>query len=60
MIEAGVPSTERVAVLSVRGVPAPPGVLIVAPAEVPRNVGRAQRKSRAKGRSIHKARPRAL
>ena len=36
MIETGVPSTEE-ATLAHRVVPAPPGVVMVAPPEVPRN-----------------------
>src|SRR5215211_4733873 len=39
------------------GVPAPPGVVILAPPEVLRNAERAQCEGRARGRSIHKARP---
>ena len=37
MIEAGAPSTENVRVLSVRDMPAPPRVVMVASPEVPRN-----------------------
>jgi len=38
MIEAGAPSTEDVTVLSVRAVPAPPGILMLALPTVPPNV----------------------
>jgi hypothetical protein len=37
MREAGAPSTENVTVLSVEVCPPPPGVVMVAPLEVPRN-----------------------
>jgi hypothetical protein len=42
MIEAGAPSTEVVTVLSVRAVPATPGVVMLAPPEVPCNASRVQ------------------
>jgi hypothetical protein len=41
MIEAGAPSTEE-ATLVHREVPAPPGVVMVSPPEVPRNAERTQ------------------
>jgi hypothetical protein len=47
MIEAGVPSTGRCVDALGRGVPAPPGVVILAPPEVPRNAQRAQSIGRA-------------
>jgi hypothetical protein len=42
MIGPDAPSTEEVALLSVECVRAPPGVVMVAPPEVPRNAERAQ------------------
>ena len=58
MIEAGTTSTLRdVARLSYRDVvPAPPGVVMVAPSQIQRNTERAQRESRARMGS-QKARP---
>jgi hypothetical protein len=49
MIVAGAPSTENVTVLSVRAVPAPPGILMLALRTLPRNAegrkeGRAPRR----------------
>jgi hypothetical protein len=54
MIEAGAPSTEeatRKLRLCIGEVPAPPGIVMLAPPEVPRNAERAQCEGRAKGRS---------
>jgi hypothetical protein len=42
MIVAGAPSTENVTVLSVRAVPAPPGILMLALPAAPRNAERAE------------------
>ena len=60
MIEAGAPSTEEVAPVY-REVPAPPGLVMVAPLEVPRNaetaqsIGRANEKERKqRGRGQYK------
>jgi hypothetical protein len=47
MIEAGAPSTEEGS-LVLREVPAPPGVVILALPEVPRNAERAQSEGRAR------------
>ena len=58
MIVAGAPSTENVTVLSVRDVPAPPGVVMLAPSEVTRNAEVAQCEDRARQGS--KARPRGI
>jgi hypothetical protein len=46
MREAGAPSTEEVAMLS--GCTRPPGAVMVAPPEVPRNAERAQSEGRPK------------
>jgi hypothetical protein len=48
MIEAGAPSTRGKLWHAFRGVPAPPGVVMVAPPEVPRN---------AEGRKVKAALP---
>jgi hypothetical protein len=63
MIEADAPSTwENVTVLSVRAVPAPPGITMVAPPEVPRNALRVQSEGRANGKNKEgrSARPRTV
>jgi hypothetical protein len=49
MIEAGAPSTGESCHSALGGVPAPPGVVMVAPPEVPRNAEGAQREGRVGG-----------
>ena len=56
MRETGTPSTENVTVLSVE-VCAPPGVVMLAPQTLLRNAEGLKSEGRARGRSIHKARP---
>jgi hypothetical protein len=46
MIEAGAPNTEEATLVHREGVPAPPGVVMVAPPEVPRNAESTQSESR--------------
>jgi hypothetical protein len=49
MIEAGAPSTRKSCRFVVWGVPAPPGVVMIASPEVPRNEEGAKRRPRQKG-----------
>ena len=51
MIEAGASSTGEVQVCFPLCVRAPPGTVMFAPPEVPRNASRAQREAKAKGRA---------
>jgi hypothetical protein len=60
MIEADAPSTENVTVLSVRAVPAPPGITMVAPPEVPRNASRVQGERPRQRRGIQKSAARGI
>jgi hypothetical protein len=55
LIEAGVPSTKEVALVH-RQVPAPPGIVILAPPEAPRNASEARAQGEGRARKDRKER----